>query len=131
MKIIQTVLAGVAILFGLLTIFAGSRVLMGVDPGYVVFRPLLIYNTIMGFVYVTAGLVIWRNTRMGMYLAFTILVLNLLVLGGIYYLYQQGSPVAVDSLRAMSVRTGVWLAISGILVWLNSRRNPSDNAIGN
>jgi hypothetical protein len=110
----------VAILFGLLTIFAGSRVLMGVDPGYVVFRPLLVYNTIMGFVYVAAGLVIWRNTGAGMYSALAILVLNLMVLGGIFYLYQQGSPVAADSLRAMSVRTGVWLAISGVLIWLNA-----------
>lgn len=35
------VLAFIAILFGIATIFAGGRVLLGADPGYVVFRPLL------------------------------------------------------------------------------------------
>jgi hypothetical protein len=36
---VQVALALLAALFGLLTIFAGMRVLAGADPGYVVFRP--------------------------------------------------------------------------------------------
>lgn len=43
--------AVVAILFGLATIWAGLRVLwVGSDPGKVDFRPLLIFNTVMGAV---------------------------------------------------------------------------------
>lgn len=49
--------------FGLVTIVAGTRVLTGADPGHVVFRPLLIFNTIMGFVYVLAAVQIWRDDR--------------------------------------------------------------------
>ena len=41
-------------LFGFITVFAGSSVLLGVDPGYIVFRPLVIYNSVMGIVYIAA-----------------------------------------------------------------------------
>ena len=34
--------------FGLVTVVAGTRVLTGTDPGYVVFRPLLVFDTFMG-----------------------------------------------------------------------------------
>jgi hypothetical protein len=111
MKIIHNVLVLVAVVFGLLTIFAGTRVLLGSDPGYIVFRPLLIYNTLMGIVYVAAGFIAWRNLKQGMYAAAAIFVLNLVVLAIIYYLYATGNAVAVDSLRAMSLRTGVWLVL--------------------
>ncbi len=127
MKIIQTVLAMVAGLFGLLTIFAGTRVLLGSDPGYVVFRPLLIYNTAMGAGYVAAGILIWRSLKQGMNVAAVIFLLNLLVLGVIYYLYTKGSMVAVDSLRAMSVRTVVWFALFALLGWLSRRKKLSPN----
>ncbi|MHC4687304.1 MAG: hypothetical protein ACYTEW_23805 [Planctomycetota bacterium] len=121
MKIIQSVLALVAALFGLATIFAGTRVLLGSDPGYIVFRPLLIYNTAMGIVYVAAGIIAWRGLKQGMYMAATIFVLNLVVLVAIYFLYTEGNSIAVDSLRAMSLRTVVWLALFVGLRWLNRR----------
>ncbi len=122
MKITQSVLALVAVLFGLATIFAGTRVLLGSDPGYIVFRPLLIYNTAMGIVYVAAGIIAWRNFKQGMYVAAAIFVLNLVVLTAIYFLYTEGNSIAVDSLRAMSLRTIVWLTLFAGFGWL-SRRN--------
>lgn len=62
-RIIQGGLALVAALFGLATIIAGARVLAGSDPGYIVFRPLLLYNTAMGFAYVAAGVIAWMSHR--------------------------------------------------------------------
>ena len=118
MKIIQNSLATVAVLFGLVTIFAGTRVLLGSNPGYLVFRPLLIYNAAMGIVYVAAGIIAWRNIKQGMTVAAAIFVLNLIVLTAIFYLYTQGNSVAVDSLRAMSLRTAVWLALFSGFWWL-------------
>jgi FtsH-binding integral membrane protein len=118
MQIIQRALALAAALFGLVTIVAGTRVLLGADPGYVVFRPLLIYNSIMGVVYVGAGIIAWRSLNQGMYVAAGIFALNLFVLVGIYFLYTAGSSVAVDSLRAMSFRTIVWFALFAGLGWL-------------
>ncbi|MBT4159994.1 MAG: hypothetical protein HOE54_01720, partial [Gammaproteobacteria bacterium] len=108
-KIIQRVFAFVAALFGLATITVGVRVLAGSDPGYIVFRPLLIYNTAMGLAYAAAGVIAWRSFDRGKYAAATIFVLNFFVLGAIGYLYATGSAVAIDSLRAMILRTVVWL----------------------
>ena len=118
MKITQSILVTVAVLFGLLTIFAGTRVLLGSNPGYTVFRPLLIYNTAMGIVYVAAGIIAWRNIKQGMYVAATIFLLNLIVLTAIFFLYTDGIPVAVESLRAMALRTVVWFALFAGFWWL-------------
>ena len=121
-RLLQIALALLAGLFGVLTIFAGTRVLMGADPGYVVFRPLLLYNTVMGFVYVLAGFAIWRGIRPGMYAAAAVFGLNLLVLAAVAWLYTAGQGVALDSVRAMTLRTGVWLALWFGLFWLSRRR---------
>lgn len=118
MKITKYILITVAVLFGLLTIFAGTRVLLGSDPGYIVFRPLLIYNSIMGVVYVTAGIIAWRNIKQGMIVSAAIFVLNFIVLITIFFLYTEGHSIAVDSLRAMSLRTVVWFALFAGFWWL-------------
>ena len=110
-----------AALFGLATIAAGVRVLAGADPGYVVFRPLLLFNTAMGFAYVGAGVLAWRDLTRGRSAAAVIFGLNLCVLGAIGYLSSTGSAVAVDSLRAMAFRTGVWLLLFLALAWLRAR----------
>ncbi len=122
-KITQSVLVLIAALFGLVTIIAGTRVLLGSDPGYIVLRPLLIYNTAMGVVYLAAGIIAWRSLRQGMYVAASIFVLNLFVLAAIYFMYTKGSSIAVDSLRAMTVRTVVWFVLFIGLGWLSSRKS--------
>ena len=116
--ILQRVMAAVAVVFGIVTIIAGSRVLTGTDPGYTVFQPLLVYNTLMGIAYIAGGLMIWRNIRRGKYVAASIFTLNLIVLGCIAYLYFVSGGVAVDSLRAMTLRTVVWLVLLLGSMWL-------------
>jgi hypothetical protein len=124
-RIIQGVLALVAALFGLATIIAGVRVLAGSAPGYIVFRPLLIYNTAMGMAYVAASVIAWRNLDRGKYAAAAIFVLNFFVLGTIGYLYAAGSAIAIESLRAMILRTVVWLVLFLGLAWMSHRNNLS------
>jgi hypothetical protein len=84
-----------------------------------VFRPLLLYNAAMGVAYLAAGVITWRSLKGGKLAAATIFVLNLIVLGGIGYLYARGHAVAPDSLRAMAFRTGVWLGLFLGLAWLS------------
>ncbi len=127
-RVVQAVSALVAALFGFATMIAGVRVLAGSDPGYIVFRPLLIYNIAMGLAYVVAGVIAWRNVDRGKYAAATIFVLNFLVLGAIGYLYATGSAVAIDSLRAMTLRSVVWLVLFLVLAWLSHRNHLSDFA---
>jgi hypothetical protein len=121
LRLVQIVLAVVALVFGVVTIVAGGRVLVGADPGYVVFMPLLIYNTCMGVAYVGAGVIAWRNPKQGGYAAGGIFVVNLLVLGVIGALYATGGAVALESIRAMTLRTVVWLVLFLGLVWVNYR----------
>jgi len=97
------------------------RVLTGSDPGYVVFLPLLIYNTAMGVAYIGAGLIAWRRLDHGRNAAATIFMLNLLALAAIWILYKSGGGVAIDSLRAMTLRTVVWLVLALGFWWLNRR----------
>ncbi len=97
--------------FGLVTIVAGTRVMAGADPGYVVFRPLLAFNTIMGFVYVLAAAHIWRDERRGRVWARNVAFVNVVVLLLITLLYVGGASIAVDSLTAMTVRTLAWVAV--------------------
>lgn len=117
-RIVQTIVAAVAVLFGFATLFAGGRVLLGSDPGYEVFRPLLVYNTTMGVAYLAAGLTVWRSVNAGRNAAGAIFLLNLLVLVGILVIYRRGGAVAVDSLRAMTLRTVVWLVLFLGASWL-------------
>jgi len=124
-NVAQRTAAVVAILFGLATLFAGGRVLMGYsDPGYVVYRPLLIYNTVMGFAYIAAGVAIWVSRQRGKYAASAIFIFNLAVLLGVVFLYANGGAVAIDSVRAMAFRTSVWLALLVVLAWKAHRWAP-------
>ena len=122
---LQWAIALVAVSFGVLTLFVGTRVLRGADPGYIVFRPLLVYNVVMGAIYVLAGVLAWRRPVAGKWLAGSITVLNALVLAGVGALYASGEAVAAESVRAMVFRTGVWLLLFGGLVWSGRRQAPT------
>lgn len=129
-SLMQRTAAIVAALFGFATIMAGGRVLTGwSDPGYVVFRPLLIYNTAMGVMYLAAGIAIWRSLHWGKCAAAAIFVLNLLVLGAIAFLYTAGSAIAIESLRAMTFRTAVWLGLFVALAWISRRASHHGSAV--
>lgn len=111
-RVLRFLLAAVAIGFGLLTLAAGSRVLGGADPGYAVFRPLLVFNTAMGAAYVAAGIALLRSATWGKRAAGAIFALNLLVLAALLFLYASGSGVVAGaSLGAMTLRTAVWLGL--------------------
>ncbi len=125
-RLLQNFLALVAILFGVVTVFAGARVLLGADPGYVVFRPLLIYNTAMGFAYFAAGVLAWRSLIQGRQAAAAISMLNLLVLAAIGALFVTGGAVAVESVRAMTLRSVVWLALLVGLAWLGHKNTHAE-----
>lgn len=110
-KYIQIIVAAVATLFGMVTIFAGTRVFLGTDPGYQVFQPLLIYNISMGFVYIFAGISAWDSLNKGKTVATLILALNLIVLAIIASLSLFTDLVATESLGAITFRSIVWLVL--------------------
>lgn len=100
------------------------RVLLGSNPGYIVYLPLLRFNTAMGLAYVAVGVIAWRNLKFSVYGAAGICVLNLFALGSIIYLYTPNGSIARESLQAMTFRTVVWLVFFLVLAWA-SREHPS------
>jgi hypothetical protein len=126
----QRVLAIIAILFGIATLVAGGRVLLGSNPGYVVYLPLLAYNAAMGAAYVGAGILAWFDARRGKHAAAAILILNALVLAGVAYLYTHQGGVAIESVGAMTLRTVVWLVLFLGLLWLGRQQRGDEARAG-
>lgn len=117
-----------AVVFGILTVVTGTRVLLGTDPGYVVYPPLLRFNTIMGVVYVVVGILAWRSLRLGSYGAGAVFVLNAAALGTIACLYGPSGSIAGTSLQAMTFRTVVWLAFFLALLFVVRTRHDGRDA---
>jgi hypothetical protein len=113
----RQIVAVIAVLFGLASLAAGGSVLAGRDPGYPVYLPLLVFNTIMGLFYVGAGVLAWRGAPAARTVAAGIVGANALVLAYIVFLYRSGGGAAIDSVRAMVLRTAVWVALLLLLLW--------------
>ncbi len=120
----RILMAAVGIGFGLMTLVAGTRVLGGADPGYVVFRPLLLFNTAMGVAYVAAGIAMLRSLVQGKRAAGAIFALNLVALATIAAVFASGSAVAGASLGAMTLRTLVWFALFAGMARLAAPKRP-------
>jgi apolipoprotein N-acyltransferase len=115
--------AVIGIVFGFATIVAGATVLLGRDPGYLVYRPLLVFNTAMGIVYLYAAVAAWRRQPAGRATAGWITTVNAAVLLWIVYLHQTTRDiVANDSVRAMTLRTVVWAVLYAVLAWVWRRK---------
>ena len=108
-------LAVVGIVFGALSMVAGSRVLAGLDhPDYVVLPWLVVYNVAAGAVGVVAGTGVWLWRRWGVTAASGLAGAHAAVLVWLVAMRLMGEAVATDSLAAMSLRAIVWLAIAGV-----------------
>lgn len=105
-----------AAVFGVLTLVAGGRILLGFgEAGYVVVRPILLFNTAMGVLYLVAAVLIVRDIERGWLLAGFIAVANVAVLAAIVISRTTGGTVASETLAAMTLRTVVWLVIAALV----------------
>jgi hypothetical protein len=123
---LHRLLVMVPAVFGLVTIVAAGRILLGLGTAeHVVFRPLLVFNGVMGIVYVATALAIRSDPVRGRRFAIGVAALNLLVLGTIVLLRAGGGPIAGESVQAMVFRLAVWLAVAGGLTWLLRAGRPA------
>ncbi len=112
--------AGLAFVIGAMAVFAGGQVLLGQLPDYYVIDWLPIYNLTLGLVSALfASVVIWRNSRLALPAASAIFGLHAIVMLILLTAYRQ--VVAVDSLRAMTIRLVAWTVI--LVLLLAARRN--------
>ena len=122
MKSILTKIAAVlAFIIGAMAVFAGAQVLLGNDPGYYVINWDPVYNYTAGIltVFITA-ILIWRGSKLAWFAAITTFSLHTLVM--IFLQTVHRDVVAVDSIRAMTIRMIAW-AIILVLMFAQSQKD--------
>ena len=122
MKSILTKIAAVlAFIIGAMAVFAGAQVLLGNDPGYYVINWVPVYNYTAGIltVFITA-ILIWRGSKLAWFAAITTFSLHTLVMILLQTVHRD--VVAVDSIRAMTIRMVAW-AIILVLMYAQSRKD--------
>lgn len=117
--------AGIAVVFGLLTVASGGATLLGeLEMGAVVVF-VLWFNTLAGLAYVVAGLGLWQGRRWAYPLSLAIFAATLLVLVAFGLHVAQGGAFEMRTVYAMTLRSAVWGAIALMARQLLTRQAPS------
>lgn len=111
-----SVIAIAAVLFGLVTIFAGGQVLFidgqarAAAGNYVPF--IVWFNFIAGFAYVAAGAGLWLKQLWAARLSMVIAFATMLAFAGLGIHILMGGAFEFRTLAAMGLRSVVWIAIA-------------------
>ena len=112
------VAAGVAIVFGLLTILSGGRALFGSEEARAAVGNavpfVLWFNFLAGFAYVVAGGGLFFRYRPAVWLSIGIFGTTFLVMLAFGVQVMQGRAYEMRTVGAMILRLSVWAAISVI-----------------
>jgi hypothetical protein len=114
MNILKKTAAILALFIGAMSIFAGSKVLLGIDTkDYTILTWLLIYNIVMGFVSLFTAYLMWKNNYKAHNLITMILTFHFLVF---IYLRFFSETAAHESQMAMLFRSVIWVVISVLYI---------------
>lgn len=107
-----TVVAIIAITFGLLTIVSGARALFGgADMGAVV--PFVLwFNFLAGFAYVAAGIGLWSQTGWATGIAIIIALSTAAVFAAFLWRVSSGAAFEARTMGAMALRLAIWVMIA-------------------
>lgn len=106
----QKIAVVLSFLIGALSVFAGSKVLFGIDSKeYFVLTWLVIYNVVFGVISIIAAFLLWKKKPYSKRLVIFILSMHLLVF---IFLKFFSATVAIESVSAMQFRTIIWIFIS-------------------
>ncbi len=107
--IIQKIASFLALILGVMSVFAGGKVLLGIDTKYyTIINWLVVYNVIFGFISIVAAYFIWKNNTYAKKVTVFIFSMHLLML---LYLKFMSTTVASESIKAMLFRVTVWIII--------------------
>ena len=110
MKNLNKIASVLALFIGIMSVFAGSKVLLGIDTkDYTVLNWLVLYNVAFGVISIVAAFLIWKNNLLSKKIALIILAAHICMA---LYLYFFNELVALESLKAMGFRVGIWFIIS-------------------
>jgi hypothetical protein len=112
--------AGIAIVFGALTILSGGRALFGGPEATAAVGAavpfVLWFNTLAGFAYVAAGLGLLARRRWAFPLSVAIAAATIVVFAAFGLHVLQGGAFEMRTVWAMTLRAAVWLVIA-VLVY--------------
>lgn len=118
-------LAVFALVFGLMTIVSGGGVLFGPDTARAqagAYLPFVVwFNFFAGFVYMFAGVCIWREKALANTLATLIAVSSGLIAVIFAGFVLSGADFEMRTVGALVLRTGVWAAIA-IALFASTKR---------
>ncbi len=110
MKILKKIAAFLALFIGLMSVFSGSKVLLGIDTkDYTILTWLISYNVIFGIISIFTAYLIWRDNEKSKSLILFILAMHFIVF---VYLKYFSETVASESIKAMIFRTSIWILIA-------------------
>lgn len=119
------VAASVALVFGALTVFSGGWALFGGEEARTAVGDavpfVLWFNFLAGFAYVVAGIGLFLQRRSAVWISTGILVTTVLVFLAFGVHVLQGNAYEMRTVGAMTLRAGVWLAIS-VVAWIHIMR---------
>jgi hypothetical protein len=114
----MTTLAGIAVVFGALTVFSGwqglfgdaaTRAALGHTVGYVLW-----FNFLAGFAYVAAGWGLWRGARWGLWLASALALGTALVAAAFGVHVLGGGAFEMRTVGALALRLGFWAVVAAV-----------------
>jgi hypothetical protein len=102
--------AVIAFLIGLMSVVAGSRVLMGIStPDYHVLDWLVAYNVIVGLLSIVVSFLIWKKYRRAFAASLLIAASHISVFVLLISVFNE--ITAAESIKAMIFRVVVWSVI--------------------
>ena len=118
------VVAVLALIFGVMTLFSGGNVLFGPEQAQEAagnFMPFVVwFNFLAGFAYVIAAIGIWLNRGWAIGLSAFIVIATGLAALGFGFQVARGAPYEIRTVGALALRIGIWVAIT--LALLRARR---------
>ena len=116
----------VALLFGVLTVFAGGRALFGGAEARAAVGNavpfVLWFNFLAGFAYILAGIGLFAQRRPALWVSLAILVMTGLVFMAFGVHVFLGGAYEMRTIGAMTLLTGVWGVISAV-AWRHFRQS--------
>lgn len=110
MNVLKKIASILALFIGVMSVFAGSKVLLGIDTkDYNILIWLVSYNVIFGVLSIITAYLIWNDISKGKSLTLFILAMHFMVF---IYLNFISSNVASESIKAMIFRTSIWVVIA-------------------
>lgn len=109
-------LAAFALVFGVMTVFSGGKVLFGPAEAqawagnYIGF--IVWFNFLAGFTYIVAAIGVWQGKLWGGWLASTIAVATLIAGFGFAFMVMRGTAFEMRTVGALSFRFVFWAVIA-------------------